>query len=146
MKSQKGITLESLAIYIVVIMVVIGIMTTVTTTFYNNMQYIDVDSEFAIEYGKVNSSLINDIRQAEVRLVEINEENKVILLYNDKTEEEITYSFLNTGIYRNESLISNKLIGTLKVDSNNEKMLSVLLEYTSKNAQSYTKTLDFYFE
>lgn len=146
MKSQKGITLESLAIYIVVIMVVIGIMTTVTTTFYNNMQYIDVDSEFAIEYGKLNSSLINDIRQAEVRLVEINEENKVILLYNDKTEEEITYSFLNTGIYRNESLISNKLIGTLKVDSNNEKMLSVLLEYTSKNAQSYTKTLDFYFE
>ena len=146
MREQKGITLDSLAIYIVVIMVVIGIMSTVTSTFYNNMQNIDTEGEFALEYGKLNSSLINDIRQNDAKLVEVSEDNKTIRLYNINTEEEVTYTFLDTGVYRNQTLISKKLTGTIKKDTNNENLVSILLEYIGKDAQNYNKILDFYFE
>ena len=50
MKSERAITLESLIIYITVTVLAIGILSKISTVFYNNIQYVDSEGIFAIEY------------------------------------------------------------------------------------------------
>lgn len=143
MKSEKGITLTSLVMYVVVTILVIGILTKISTTFYNNMKYMDAEGIFAVEYQKFNSNFIEDIKTIGVKKLEINTDEKYVLLYNERTNEQIKYNFKDTGIYRNEVLISSKVITS--VFKYNENILSIVLEYNGQGKEKVTsKTLEFY--
>ncbi len=146
MKSERAITLESLIIYITVTVLAIGILSKISTVFYNNIQYVDSEGIFAIEYQKFNSSFIEDIKTVGIKTLDIDENEQYILLYNENTNEQIKYTFTSSGIYRNEARISNKIKATLKKDENN--MLSILIEYTGKGNEkieqgSKVKTLEY---
>lgn len=54
MKSQKGVTLMSLIVYVVAFLIVIGIVGTITTFFYSNYSFLDKKSTVAAEYSKLN--------------------------------------------------------------------------------------------
>lgn len=54
MKSQKGITLMSLIVYVVAFLMVIGIVGAITTFFYTNYSFLDKKSTVAAEYSKLN--------------------------------------------------------------------------------------------
>ena len=54
MKSQKGITLMSLLVYVVAFLMVIGIVGAITTFFYTNYSFLDKKSAIAAEYSKLN--------------------------------------------------------------------------------------------
>ena len=142
MKSEKGITLESLIIYIAVTVIVIGILTRVSTIFYNNMQYIDAEGKFAIEYQKLNASFLEDSKTIGTKILEINSDEKYVLFYNENTQEQIQYTFVGEGIYRNNARICQNVKATLKQEGN---MLSILLEYTGSRNETITpKTLEYY--
>lgn len=146
MKSEKAITLESLIIYITVTVLAIGILSKISTVFYNNIQYVDSEGIFAIEYQKFNSSFIEDIKTVGIKTLDVDENEQYVLLYNENTNEQIKYTFTSSAIYRNEARISNKIKATLKKDENN--MLSILIEYTGKGNEkieqgSKVKTLEY---
>ena len=69
MKSERAITLESLIIYITVTVLAIGILSKISTVFYNNIQYVDSEGIFAIEYQKFNSSFIEDIKITDITII-----------------------------------------------------------------------------
>lgn len=54
MKSQKGITLMSLIVYVVAFLMVIGIVGAITSFFYSNYSFLDKKSSVAAEYSKLN--------------------------------------------------------------------------------------------
>ena len=63
MKSEKGITLTSLIIYIIAMAIVIGIVATITNYFYNNIDGLTDRTESSKSYTTFNSYFVNEITQ-----------------------------------------------------------------------------------
>ena len=55
MKSERGVTLVSLIIYIMVMIIVIAIMSQIINRFYSNTQELNSDTESVLEFNKFNS-------------------------------------------------------------------------------------------
>ena len=104
MKCEKGITLTALTIYVIVFIFVIGIVATITSYFYNNVINFDETTKSYAEINKFNMYFLQDIKEQGITIQNIIEEenqNTGIALYNSKKFESITYSFNNNSIYRN---------------------------------------------
>ena len=93
MKSEKGITLTSLIVYVIGMVMVISIVSVLTTYFYKNIKNVGADIDPIAEYTKFNSYFTN----------EINKNNIKILAFDDGVQ----YTFVksNEGIYQNEAKI-----------------------------------------
>ena len=62
MKSDKGVTLMALVIYIAVFTVVVSSMALLSSYFYNNMHLIKDDANYVVEYNKFNMFFIQDVK------------------------------------------------------------------------------------
>ena len=60
MKSQKGVTLMSLLIYVVGFLMVAGIIGGVTTFFYSNYSFLDEKVSVSSEYNKLNLCFVEE--------------------------------------------------------------------------------------
>ena len=69
MKSEKGITLISLIIYIIGLLVAITIITVVSSFFYKNIDTSTVDVDNLLEYTKFNSYIVKDINNEELQYI-----------------------------------------------------------------------------
>ncbi|MBO4816149.1 MAG: hypothetical protein J5507_04460 [Clostridia bacterium] len=85
MKSQKGITLASLAIYIVLIFIVIGILATVTANIQGNVKNTNVDSEKMAEINKFNMYFIQEVKKVGNKIESIEDNNKTITFSSGKS-------------------------------------------------------------
>ena len=63
MKIERGITLVSLIIYILVMIIVIGVMSQIITRFYSNTKEFNADTESVLEFNKFNSYFLKEIKQ-----------------------------------------------------------------------------------
>lgn len=61
MKSQKGVTLMSVVIYIIVLTTIVGMMSTLTRYFYNNTEETIILSNTAEQNTRFLSYITNDI-------------------------------------------------------------------------------------
>lgn len=60
MRSQKGITLMSLLVYVIAFLMVTGIVGAITTFFYTNYSFLDKKSAIATEYSKLNLVFVEE--------------------------------------------------------------------------------------
>ena len=60
MKSQKGISLMSLLVYVVAFVMVSGIIAVITTFFYSNYSFLDENVSISSEYNKLNLCFIQE--------------------------------------------------------------------------------------
>lgn len=60
LKSEKGVTLLTLTIYIIVLTAIVGIMAGVSSLFYNNIGMMKDAIENAGDFDTLNSCLISD--------------------------------------------------------------------------------------
>lgn len=67
MKSNKGITLVSLAVYIVVLCVLLGTMSTIIKYFYSNVNEVTITNDTADKYSRFISYLTNDLNSGSVQ-------------------------------------------------------------------------------
>lgn len=97
MKSQRGITLVSLIVYVFVMTVVVGIIAVVTGNFMKSLRDANFYNDPIAEYTSFNSYFTEDINRKGVQVLECKED--YIVLDND-----VQYSFIaeNKGIYRNQ--------------------------------------------
>lgn len=104
MKSEKGITLISLIIYMIAITIVIGILATVSSSFHNNIDYIKENSKYVSEYNKFNMYFVEDVKNN--RSTYNVTENEII--FEDGTV--YTYkSGTDKSIYRNKIKICENI-------------------------------------
>jgi len=120
-RKESGITLISLIIYIITIMVVIGILSTISKYFYSNVSYISEMGKYVSEYNKFNMYFVKDVKNnTEIYSISDNE-----IVFEDGN----IYTYSNGAIYRNK----------VKICSNIKQCIFKKTEETDKN--NFTKKI-----
>lgn len=101
MKSEKGVTLISVTIYVIVMAIVVGIMAVISTFFYTNVNDINEVINPITEYTKLNTYLTDEVNHANIKILEC-KDNYVVF------DNGVQYTFIpeNKGIYRNQVKIA----------------------------------------
>lgn len=94
MKSQKGITLTSLAAYVVLIFVVLAILATVTADFQGTIKEANQESAYVAEVNKFNSYFLQEVKKQGNEIEEI-------------SEDTITFSSKAKYVFNSDSKIIN---------------------------------------
>lgn len=153
MKSEKGITLISLTVYIIVMVIVVGIIGVISKYFYTNTNSLSKTMNPLTEYTKFNSFFSEEVNHPNLKVLAC--ETK----YKDENEQaeidssyivfdnKVQYSYIaeNKGIYRNLVKIGkeiekcvfkseikngkNVVVVHIKIGTAKEKTI----EYTLKN-------------
>ena len=92
MKSERAVTLMSLAIYIILIMITITILTTVVSNFQNNIRNINEEGTEISEINKFNMYFLQEVKKQGNSINTISD-REIIFSSGNK------YIFRNNGIY-----------------------------------------------
>ena len=98
MKSEKGITLTALVIYIVVFVIILTMMTTISSHFFGNVSKIKDSHKYISEYNKFSMFFVLDVK----RNTDITSISTESLEFSDGT----IYTYKNESIYRNDQKIA----------------------------------------
>lgn len=105
MKSEKGITLTSLVIYVIGITIIFAVAANLTIYFNKNSRTIEYTTNNSAQITRLNQYLINDTKKENAQITEANE-NIIIIQENGETIK-YTYDKNSKGIYRNKVKIAN---------------------------------------
>ena len=149
MKSERGITLTILVIYIIIFSVVIGLLASLSSYIYGNIKYINDDSVDVSEFNKFNVYFIEDVKSnSQVQIdSQVNSEGKNIvrIVFGDGD----IYSFVKEekSIYKNKQKIAKNIqnfTATKEVTADNTKTyISVNIEVGAKDETNYTKQINY---
>lgn len=122
MKSEKGITLISLTIYVITMAIVVGVIAIISTFFYSNMEDTDNIVSPMTEYTKFNSFFSDEINHEGIEVVSCgttdNGQNYIVF----SNEVQYTYIKANRAIYRNKVKIAKEIDDcTFTTGTNNGK-------------------------
>lgn len=95
MRSEKGITLVALTVYILGAIIVVSILTIISTYFYNNIARIKNVEENAGEFTSFNMFFLGDIKQTGIQVTSCSD--TTIEFSNG-----VSYHYKNKSIYRNQ--------------------------------------------
>lgn len=106
MKSQKGITLISLTVYVIVMAIVVGVIAIISTFFYSNINDTNVDINPITEYTKFNSFFSDEINHTNIKILDCGttEDGQNYIVFDNGVQ--YTYIPENQGIYRNQVKIA----------------------------------------
>lgn len=68
MKSQKGVTMLSLILYVASFLAVTAVVAGITTFFYNNIEILDTKIGSNSQYNKINLYMLNECKKQDVSL------------------------------------------------------------------------------
>lgn len=110
MKSEKGVTLISLIIYVIAMIITVTIMTIVTSYFYKNVDVTTEKYTYFSEFTKFESYFSEEVNRQGNRIIEINPENSDGL---QDTAEQIFIEFSSgnqyTYVRENKAIYQNKV-------------------------------------
>ena len=96
-KSDKGITLTSLVIYVIVLMIVIGLMSGFMGYFYKNTNKITIKENYEEQYTRFLAYLIKDTNSDQLNFIKIiktdSEDNYLILRFKDGSQHQYIYKY-----------------------------------------------------
>ncbi len=138
MKSQKGVTLISLTIYIIVMSIVIGVIGILSTFFYKNINNATENIDPVTQYTKFNTFFTEEVNHENIKVLEC-KPNYVVF------DNDVQYTFIeaNQGIYRNKVKISSK-IETCTFEhaiKNGKNVITVTLKAVNGTEKTQTYTL-----
>lgn len=140
MKTEKGVTLVSLTIYIIVMTIVIGVISMISTYFFKNTKNVLKDIEPIAEQTRFSSFFTEEVNRSNSKILACDEHYVVF-------DNEVQYTFVpeNKGIYRNQVKIcrgvenckfertikngKDVIAVTIKMEKSEEKKI----DYTLKN-------------
>lgn len=103
MKSEKGVTITSIMIYVIALTVVVLLIGRIITYFYKNINIVEDNTTANAEYLKFNSYFTDEIN---IEGNEVQEcENNYIIFSKTKNQ----YTFQNGSIYRDKTKIAKDI-------------------------------------
>lgn len=157
MKSQKGITMASLGVYIVVSIIVVATLATIMANYKNSIKTMDNDAEYSSEYNKFNLYFLEEVKKPENSSMERansigtkeNEYNSIKF----KTGNEFMYKIKEEILYLNKSTGEEiKLIKNVKKctfefndidhETNGKNVIRVNIQIGETTPKEYTYVLD----
>ncbi len=115
MKNEKGITLISLIVYIILLTLAVAGISNIMGAMHSNVNSMDKASESAVSLSRFNMHFIKDIKRDDVKIVSSTSDQVQLSFTNDAGENEIVkYSIQNNALYRNKvKICSNVNAGTI---------------------------------
>lgn len=107
MKSQKGITLISLTIYVIVMAIVVGVVAIISTFFYSNINDTTQELDPLTEFTQFNSFFSDEVNHSNIKILECgttdNGQNYIVF------DNGVQYTYIpeNQGVYRNQVKIAS---------------------------------------
>lgn len=142
MQGEKGITLISITIYVIVMLIVVSVITVLTSYFYTNVDINSVSEDLNQQYTKFNSYFTEEVNKKGNKLLKIGQiesdtgnQNYIIFLSGNQ----YTYVPQNQGIYRNQVKIAQNITGctfSSKKEANGKTTITVTI--TGKNFEKTT--------
>lgn len=104
MKSQKGITLISLTIYIITMTIAVAMVALISNYFYTNTRSLASSINPLTEYTKFSSFFTDEVNHSNIKILECADHYVVF-------DNGIQYTFIkeNKGIYRQEVKIAQEI-------------------------------------
>ena len=150
MKSQKGITLMSLTIYVIAMVIVVAIVSVISGYFYKNINAVSDTIDPMTEYMKFNSFFTDEANHKNIKILECKTkfkenveangvENSYVVFDNG-----VQYTFIeeNKGIYRNKVKISrdveNCKFTCMVQNGKNVVEVKIKMENASEKTVTYT--------
>ena len=123
MKTQKGITLTSLVIYITIVLIVIGILAVITANLQGNIKEIYAEGTNNAEIDKFNVYFLKEVKKQENEIDTISE-NEILFTTGNK----YTYNSNDKCIYLNDTIKVSENIEICEFDRNlvNEKTVIIV--------------------
>lgn len=100
MKSQKGVTLLGLVMYVIAFAVIAGIVGTITSFFYSNTQSMNDTAASLGEFNKFNLELVSESKR---------DGNKIYSISNDNTRVVFTSGTVFTFIANDKSVYKDRI-------------------------------------
>lgn len=144
LKSEKGVTLTTLVIYIIVLVSVLGILATISTFFYKNVILIKESAQYAAEFDKFNVNFINDVKSNSEANVDIDTKT---ITFEDGTI--YTYNETDKALYRNKVKISTHVdvfnieTKTISVHNVDKQIISVNIVIGNSSKTLLGKSIDY---
>ena len=144
MKSEKGITLIILTIYIIIFSIVIILLANLSSYIYSNLKNINDRSVDVSEINKFNMYFIEDVKtnsQAEIRT--LTDSNTMQIVFQDG--DIYSYVINEKSIYKNEQKIARNIEAFNAegyiIDA--KKYIPVSIEIGTDDETNYTKATDY---
>ncbi len=137
MKSEKGVTLISLTIYIIVFTIVIAVIGVVTGAFTKNIQKTNFFTDPLTEYTAFNSYFSEDVNHKGIKILECRKDYVVF-------DNGIQYTYIpeNKGVYRDKVKIARNVeFCSFLEDTKNGKTIIIVNFKAGDNVKTTTYTL-----
>ena len=139
MKSQKGVTLIALVIYVIVLTIVVSILAMISSFFFSNVNFVKEQANYAPEFNKFNMFFIQDVK---------NNKNVTVSGNNIKFEDGTEYIFNldQKAIYRNGKAIAKNIqaavFSTSTIRNTTKNIINVNIAIGNAGAL-FTKNIDY---
>lgn len=100
MKSERGITLTALILYVVVAMVTVTAIAGFTSIFVSNMNEVKQQEQYAPEFNKFSMFFIGDVK---------NNNTAVVTEQRVEFDDGTIYEYKENAVYRNGTKITEKV-------------------------------------
>ena len=138
MKSQKGITLISLTIYIIVMVIVVTVVALISNYMFKNMNSVSEAIDPLTEYIRFNSFFTDEVNTRGIKILDCQDD--YILFDNN-----VQYTFVeaNEAIYLNKAKIAKNVTNcTFSVSENDgKKQINVQITLDDNETKNTTYTL-----
>lgn len=141
MKKEKGVTLISIVIYVIMMTLIVAGVTAITTSFRSNVSEYDVNTKSAVAFTKFNMYLLKDIKAENVSLYGDVGDNEFQLRYKNKdgSYSYVKYSVQNNILYRDKVKICENVRDASFSGSGKTITVTLLIN-------NYTKTTTYAIE
>ena len=138
MKSQKGITLISLTIYIIVMVIVVTVVALISNYMFKNMNSVSEAIDPLTEYIRFNSFFTDEVNTSGIKILDCQDD--YILFDNN-----VQYTFVeaNEAIYLNKAKIAKNVTNcTFSVSENDgKKQINVQITLDDNETKNTPYTL-----
>lgn len=152
MRTEKGVTLITVTIYIIVMLIMISIITVLTSYFYKNVDIQSISQNFNQQYTKFNSYFVKEVNKRGNKVVDIqsvsipkdeeenaetntSQQNYIVF----SSGNQYTYIPKNQGIYMNKVKIAQNITGcTFSIHKEENEKTTVTVTILGDNFERET--------
>lgn len=139
MKNQNGITLTSLVIYVIAMVIVLGIMSSIITEFYKNTNNLNLDTDEIVQFNNFNTYFLKTLKTKGNKVDSI-KDNYILFSSGD------SFSFDNHQIYYNNVAICNGVEKFTILLGKNGDGINQDIVYVTLVFENFTKSINYKIE
>ena len=145
MRTEKGLTLIFVTIYIIVMLIIVSVITVLTSYFYKNVNIQSINQDLNQQYTKFNSYFIKEVNKKGNKILDIQSPIKLGDKESDDAQNntntqnyiifssgnQYTYIPKNEGIYMNKVKIAQNITGcvfTTNEEENGKITVTVIIQ------------------